>query len=60
MPAETATTDERFARALAFERAWISLHQMLCAKRTGDVQGGPMRGAQSAFPFNRGYMYASD
>ncbi|MGZ5798186.1 MAG: class I SAM-dependent methyltransferase [Caldimonas sp.] len=43
--------------ALAFERAWISLHQMLCARRTGDPASGPMRGAQSAFPFNRSYMY---
>ena len=43
--------------ASAFERAWISLHQMLCARRTGDPGSGPMRGAQSAFPFNRGYMY---
>ncbi|MGZ5892045.1 MAG: class I SAM-dependent methyltransferase, partial [Caldimonas sp.] len=32
--------------ALAFERAWISLHQMLCARRTGDPASGPMRGAQ--------------
>ena len=23
----------------------------------GDVAGGPMRGAQSAYPFNRSYMY---
>ncbi len=43
--------------AMAFERAWISLHQMLCARRTGDPASGPMRGAQSAFPFNRSYMY---
>jgi cyclopropane-fatty-acyl-phospholipid synthase len=43
--------------ALAFERAWISLHQMLCARRTGDPSTGPMRGAQSPFPFNRSYMY---
>ena len=43
--------------ASAFERAWISLHQMLCARRTGDPATGPIRGAQSAFPFNRGYMY---
>jgi len=44
--------------AVAFERAWISLHQMLCARRSGDPAFGPMRGAQSAFPFNRSYMYA--
>ena len=43
--------------ALAFERAWLSLHQMLCARRTGDPASGPMRGAQSTFPFTRSYMY---
>jgi len=43
--------------AMAFERAWISLHQILCARRTGEPADGPMRGAQSAYPFNRGYMY---
>ncbi|MDQ2734134.1 MAG: class I SAM-dependent methyltransferase, partial [Pseudomonadota bacterium] len=43
--------------AMTFERAWISLHQMLCARRSGDVATGPMAGAQSAFPFNRSYMY---
>ncbi len=43
--------------AMAFERGWISLHQMLCARRTGNVADGPMRGAQSSFPFNRSYMY---
>ena len=43
--------------AMCFERAWLSLHQMLCARPSGDVDSGPMRGAQSAFPFNRGYMY---
>jgi cyclopropane-fatty-acyl-phospholipid synthase len=42
---------------MCFERAWLSLHQMLCARPSGDVESGPMRGAQSAFPFNRGYMY---
>ena len=44
---------------MCFERAWLSLHQMLCARPTGDVESGPMRGAQSVFPFNRGYMYRS-
>jgi cyclopropane-fatty-acyl-phospholipid synthase len=43
--------------AMCFERGWLSLHQMLCARPTGDVESGPMRGAQSEFPFNRGYMY---
>ena len=44
--------------AMSFERGWISLHQMLASRPSGDVGEGPMRGAQSAFPFNRGYMYA--
>ncbi|NUZ04857.1 class I SAM-dependent methyltransferase [Piscinibacter koreensis] len=44
--------------AMCFERGWLSLHQMLGARRTGSVTDGPMRGAQSVFPFNRSYMYA--
>ena len=43
--------------ALAFERGWIALHQMLAARPTGQVEGGPMPGAQSGYPFNRAYMY---
>lgn len=43
--------------AMSFEHGWISLHQMLAARPTKDVSSGPMRGAQSAFPFNREYMY---
>ena len=44
--------------AMGFERGWLSLSQILAARPTGDVGDGPMRGAQSLFPFNRGYMYA--
>ena len=43
--------------AMSFERAWISLYQMLSARKSGDLETGPMRGAQSTYPFNRGYMY---
>jgi cyclopropane-fatty-acyl-phospholipid synthase len=43
--------------AMAFEQGWISLHQVLAARPTGNVADGPMRGAQSVFPFNREYMY---
>jgi cyclopropane-fatty-acyl-phospholipid synthase len=43
--------------AMAFEQGWISLHQMLASRPTGAAADGPMRGAQSAFPFNREYMY---
>ncbi len=63
--AKTVTTDTVLrayrlylaGSAMCFEQAWLSLYQMLCVKRTGDPADGPMRGAQSAFPFNRGYMY---
>lgn len=43
--------------AMGFEQGWMSLFQMLAAKPSGRVDDGPMRGAQSPFPFNRGYMY---
>ena len=43
--------------AMAFEQGWISLHQMLATRPSGTVTDGPMRGAQSVFPFNREYMY---
>lgn len=43
--------------ALAFERGWIALHQILAARPTGEVEGGACRGAQSDYPFNRAYMY---
>ncbi len=48
--------------AMAFERGWISLHQILASKPTGDLDGfdtngSGMRGAQSAYPFRRDYMY---
>jgi len=43
--------------AMSFERGWISLHQMLAARPSGNVDEGPMRGAQSVFPFQRSYMY---
>jgi cyclopropane-fatty-acyl-phospholipid synthase len=43
--------------AMSFERGWLALHQMLSVRRTGDVESGPMRGAQSSYPFNRAYMY---
>ncbi|WP_280153026.1 cyclopropane-fatty-acyl-phospholipid synthase family protein [Piscinibacter sp. XHJ-5] len=43
--------------AMCFERGWMSLYQMLAARPSGDVADGPMRGAQSAYPFNRSYIY---
>ncbi len=43
--------------AMSFEQGWISLHQMLAAHPSGSAEAGPMRGAQSDFPFQRDYMY---
>ena len=43
--------------AMCFERAWLSLYQMLSVRPDRRRRDGPMRGAQSAYPFNRGYMY---
>jgi len=46
--------------AMSFEKGWLCLFQMLASKPSGVLAEGPMRGAQSQFPFNRGYMYAHD
>ncbi len=43
--------------AMSFERGWISLHQILAARPDGNMNTGMMRGAQSAYPFTRDYMY---
>ena len=60
-------TDERTVRAyrlylagsaIGFERGWMALHQTLAARPSGEVDAGPMRGSQSAYPFRREYMYA--
>jgi len=42
---------------MSFEQGWISLHQMLASRPSGRIEEGPMRGAQSPFPFQRGYIY---
>ncbi|KQP46196.1 cyclopropane-fatty-acyl-phospholipid synthase family protein [Pseudorhodoferax sp. Leaf274] len=64
--ARDAGTAERVLRAyrlylagsaMSFEHDWISLHQMLASRPSGSTKTGPMTGAQSAYPFNRGYMY---
>jgi cyclopropane-fatty-acyl-phospholipid synthase len=44
--------------AVAFERGWISLHQLLAAKPSGELGTGAMPGAQSAYPFTRDYIYS--
>jgi cyclopropane-fatty-acyl-phospholipid synthase len=43
--------------AMSFEQGWISLFQMLAVRPSGDLEGGALRGAQSAYPFNRAYIY---
>ncbi|MBN8491873.1 MAG: class I SAM-dependent methyltransferase [Burkholderiales bacterium] len=43
--------------AMGFERGWMSLHQTLAARPTGRMDDGPLRGAQSSYPFNRDYIY---
>ena len=43
--------------AMCFEQGWIGLHQILATRPDGDLRAGALRGAQSAYPFNRRYMY---
>ncbi len=44
--------------AMSFEHGWISLYQMLASRPSGNADEGPMRGAQSDYPFNRSYIYS--
>ncbi len=46
--------------ALAFERGWISIHQLLASRPSGQLGDTPLRGAQSAYPFTRRHMYATE
>ena len=43
--------------AMSFERGWIALHQVLATRPDGDMNSGRLRGAQSAYPFTRDYIY---
>ena len=45
--------------ALGFERGWMALHQMLATRPDGNPATGSMPGAQSDYPFNRRYIYAT-
>lgn len=45
--------------AMSFEQGWIALHQILATRPDGQLQTGSLRGAQSVYPFNRGYIYAN-
>jgi cyclopropane-fatty-acyl-phospholipid synthase len=46
--------------AMIFEQGWVSLYQMLGARPDGDTATGTLPGAQSVYPFNRGYIYAAE
>ncbi|WPB56391.1 cyclopropane-fatty-acyl-phospholipid synthase family protein [Xylophilus sp. GOD-11R] len=46
--------------AMSFERGWISLHQILAIKPDGKLDSGRMAGAQSVYPFERGYIYTEE
>jgi cyclopropane-fatty-acyl-phospholipid synthase len=43
--------------AMGFEQGWTSLHQIVATRPDGDLQTGPLKGAQSVYPFKRDYMY---
>ena len=43
--------------AMSFERGWLSLFQLLAARPDGRLDSGLIRGAQSAYPFDRRTMY---
>ncbi|MES2190228.1 MAG: cyclopropane-fatty-acyl-phospholipid synthase family protein [Pseudomonadota bacterium] len=43
--------------AMSFEQGWISLHQMLATRPSGDLAEGRLKGAQSVYPFTRDYIY---
>jgi cyclopropane-fatty-acyl-phospholipid synthase len=43
--------------AMCFEQGWIALHQMLATRPDGKPDTGPLRGAQSGYPFTRDYIY---
>lgn len=43
--------------AMCFEQGWISIFQWLASRPCGDADSGPLRGAQSAYPFTRSHLY---
>lgn len=45
--------------AMAFERGWMALHQLLATRPSNDLGQGALRGAQSDYPFTRDYLYLS-
>jgi cyclopropane-fatty-acyl-phospholipid synthase len=43
--------------AMSFEQGWIALHQVLATRPAAPFRGESIRGAKSAYPFNREFMY---
>lgn len=43
--------------AMAFERGWLALHQIVATRPTGDVAHGRLPGAQSDYPFSREHLH---
>lgn len=43
--------------AMGFERGWMGLHQLLAIRPSGRLADGPLRGAQSSYPFQRDHVY---
>ena len=43
--------------AMSFEQGWLSLHQLLATRPSGNVHDAQVKGAQSVYPFSRDYMY---
>jgi cyclopropane-fatty-acyl-phospholipid synthase len=43
--------------AMSFEHGWNALHQFLATRPDGNMSTGTLRGAQSAYPFTRDYIY---
>jgi cyclopropane-fatty-acyl-phospholipid synthase len=42
---------------MSFEHGWNALHQFLATRPDGNMNTGTLRGAQSAYPFTRDYIY---
>ncbi|MGV8804950.1 MAG: class I SAM-dependent methyltransferase [Polaromonas sp.] len=43
--------------AMSFEQGWLALHQLLASRPTGNAPVEALKGARSAYPFSRDYMY---
>ena len=45
--------------AVSFEQRWLGLHQLLAIRPSNTLTYCRLKGAQSAYPFTRDYMYRS-